>query len=51
VLASSEKLATASPYRIVGLSEVSGIVVPAAASEEVLRPYREMGIALTLAAN
>jgi DeoR/GlpR family transcriptional regulator of sugar metabolism len=49
VLASSEKLATASPYRIVGLAEISGIVVPARTAEEVLRPYREMGIALTLA--
>lgn len=51
VLASSEKLATASPYRIVGLAEISGLVVPATTGEEVLRPYREMGIALTLAAH
>jgi DeoR/GlpR family transcriptional regulator of sugar metabolism len=49
VLASSEKLATASPYRIVGLSEISGIVVPARTTADVLRPYRELGIALTLA--
>jgi DeoR/GlpR family transcriptional regulator of sugar metabolism len=46
VLASSEKLATASPYRIVGLSEISGIVVPAGTDEALLRPNRELGIAL-----
>ncbi|CAH0157207.1 Glycerol-3-phosphate regulon repressor [Massilia sp. Bi118] len=49
VLASSEKLATASPYRIVGLAEISGIVLPAQTPDEVLRPYRDRGIALTLA--
>jgi len=49
VLASSEKLATASPYRIVGLSEISGLVLPAETPEAVLQPYRERGIALTLA--
>jgi DeoR/GlpR family transcriptional regulator of sugar metabolism len=49
VLASSEKLATASPYRIVGLSEISGIVLPAQTAPEVVRPYRELGMALTLA--
>jgi DeoR/GlpR family transcriptional regulator of sugar metabolism len=49
VLASSEKLATASPYRVVGLSEVSGIVVPAETPAELIEPYRQRGIALTLA--
>jgi len=49
VLASSEKLATASPYRIVGMAEISGIVLPAQTPDEVLRPYRDLGIALTLA--
>jgi DeoR/GlpR family transcriptional regulator of sugar metabolism len=49
VLASPEKLATASPYRIVGLAEISGIVLPAATPEDVVRPYRDLGIALTLA--
>ena len=49
VLASSEKLATASPYRIVGLAEISGIVLPAQTPAEVLQPYRDQGIALTLA--
>jgi len=49
VLASNEKLAAVSPYRIVGLSEISGMVVPAATPAEVLQPYRDLGIALTLA--
>lgn len=49
VLASPEKLATASPYRIVGLNEIGGIVLPAATPDEILRPYRELGMALTLA--
>jgi hypothetical protein len=49
VLASSEKLATASPYRIVGLAGISGMVVPARTREELLQPYRETGIAMTLA--
>ena len=49
VLASSEKLATASPYRIVGLDAVSGLVVPAATPEDVLAPYRAMSLVLTLA--
>lgn len=49
VLASPEKLATASPYRIVGLNEIGGIVLPTATPDEILRPYRELGLALTLA--
>lgn len=49
VLASPEKLTTASPYRIVGLAEIGGIVVPAGTPDEVLQPYRALGIALTLA--
>jgi DeoR/GlpR family transcriptional regulator of sugar metabolism len=49
VLASPEKLATASPYQIVGLSEIGGIVLPAETPAEMLSPYRALGIALTLA--
>jgi len=49
VLASSEKLATASPYRVVGLEEIGGIVAAAGAPEGLLAPYRELGIPLTLA--
>jgi DeoR/GlpR family transcriptional regulator of sugar metabolism len=49
VLASPEKLATASPYQIVGLGEIGGIVLPADTPAEMLAPYRALGIALTLA--
>jgi DeoR/GlpR family transcriptional regulator of sugar metabolism len=49
VLASSEKLSTAAPYRVVGLSEISGIVLPAATPAELAQPYRDLGIALTFA--
>lgn len=49
VLASSEKLATASAYRIVGLGEISGIVLPAATPAELAQPYRDLGLTLTLA--
>lgn len=49
VLASSEKLATASPYRIVGLAEIAGIVLPATTAPELMQPYLNLGIALTLA--
>jgi DeoR/GlpR family transcriptional regulator of sugar metabolism len=49
VLASPEKLATASPYRIVGMSEIAGIVLPAATPADIMQPYRDLGIALTLA--
>lgn len=38
-----EKLAMASPYRMVGLSEISGMVVAGDTAEEVVRPYRERG--------
>lgn len=49
VLASSEKLATASPYRVVGLNEISGIVLPADTAPELLAPYQALGITLTFA--
>jgi DeoR/GlpR family transcriptional regulator of sugar metabolism len=44
VLASPEKLATASPYQIVELSEISGIVALASTPAELMAPYKEMGI-------
>lgn len=46
VLASSEKLATASPFQVVGLDEVGTIVVPSGTPEELVRPYRERGITI-----
>ncbi|AEK61319.1 DeoR/GlpR family DNA-binding transcription regulator [Collimonas fungivorans] len=49
VLASPEKLNTASPYRIAPLSQVNGIVVNAGVAETLVAPYREMGITVTLA--
>jgi len=49
VLASPEKLDTASPYEIAPLSQVAGIVVQAGTPKSLLAPYRKMGIAVTLA--
>ena len=49
VLASPEKLDTASPFQIAPLSQVSGIVVNAGVAEALIAPYRKMGIAVTLA--
>ena len=47
--AAPEKLAAASPYRVMGLSEIGGMVVAGDTAEEVVRPYRELGIQLTFA--
>jgi DeoR/GlpR family transcriptional regulator of sugar metabolism len=49
VLASSEKLATASPFRVVGLNDISGIVLPAETPAELFAPYQERGLTLTFA--
>jgi DeoR/GlpR family transcriptional regulator of sugar metabolism len=49
VLASSEKLNAASPYVIAPLTEVSGIIVEADASEEIVAEYRRLGITVTRA--
>jgi DeoR/GlpR family transcriptional regulator of sugar metabolism len=49
VLASSEKLATASPFLVVAPGEISGIVAPAGTPRELLEPYRKLGITVTLA--
>ena len=49
VLASPEKLHTVSPFRIAPLNQVSDIVVLRDTDEALLAPYREMGIAITLA--
>lgn len=46
VLASPEKLATASPYQIVALSEISGIVALASTPAGLIAPYSEMGITI-----
>lgn len=49
VLASSEKLATASPFCVVALGEIGGIVAPGATAQALLEPYRQLGITVTLA--
>jgi DeoR/GlpR family transcriptional regulator of sugar metabolism len=49
LLASSEKLNAASPYLIMPLAELSGMIVEPAVSEEVVKPFVETGIVVTRA--
>lgn len=49
VLASPEKLATASPYQVIPLDELSGLVTMASVPAEILAPYRKRGISIHLA--
>lgn len=49
VLASPEKLDTASPYQIAPLSQVSAIIVNGDAPEALVARYRELGIEVTKA--
>ena len=49
VLASPEKLDTASPYQIVPLAQISEIVVNTDVAGALIAPYRKMGITVTLA--
>ena len=49
VLASPEKLATASPYQVIPLDELSGLVTMASVPAQVLAPYRARGISIHLA--
>ena len=49
VLASAEKLNTASPYVVVPLSAISGIITERAASSSLTRPYEKLGISVTRA--
>src|SRR5271156_926996 len=49
VLASSEKLNAASPYKVIGLEKISGIITERAADDALTRPYEELGIAVTRA--
>ncbi len=46
VLASAEKINAASPYVIVPVREISGLITEQGISEEVLEPYRQLGITL-----
>ena len=49
VLASPEKLDTASPFQIAPLSQVGAIVVNAGVADALVAPYRALGIAMVLA--
>ncbi|GJJ00544.1 DeoR family transcriptional regulator [Duganella rhizosphaerae] len=49
VLASPEKLDTASPFQIAPLERIGAIVVNAGVSARLLAPYRELGIEMVLA--
>ncbi|MET0982483.1 MAG: DeoR/GlpR family DNA-binding transcription regulator [Telluria sp.] len=49
VLASPEKLATASPYQVIPLDELSGLVTMASVPDALLAPYRARGIPIYLA--
>lgn len=44
VLASAEKLNAASPYLVVGLNEVSGLITEKSVAAGLLQPYAELGI-------
>ena len=44
VLASSEKLAVASPFLVAAATEISGIVVSSVAASAAVAPYRKLGI-------
>jgi DeoR/GlpR family transcriptional regulator of sugar metabolism len=46
VLASSEKLNAASPYVVVSLAEISGIITEKAADKTLTRPYEKLKIAV-----
>jgi DeoR/GlpR family transcriptional regulator of sugar metabolism len=46
VLASEEKIGAASQYVIVGLSEVTGLIVAENVPEAVLRPYQALGLSI-----
>jgi DeoR/GlpR family transcriptional regulator of sugar metabolism len=49
LLASSEKLNAASPYLIMPLSELSGMIVERSTAEETVKPFVDAGIVVTRA--
>src|SRR5271170_7580209 len=49
VLASSEKLNAASPYWVIGLEEINGIITERSVDGELVKPYTERGITITRA--
>ncbi len=46
VLASHEKLGTASQYVVTSLNDISGLIVEQSVSEEMLSPYRQLGLSI-----
>jgi DeoR/GlpR family transcriptional regulator of sugar metabolism len=49
LLASAEKINAASPYLIVPLEELSGIITEKNVSEEIMKPFSDLGISVTRA--
>ena len=49
VLATREKLGAASPYRIVPMEELTGLVTEASAGEDALAPFRRPGLDIVTA--
>ena len=49
VLATREKLGAASPYRIVPMEELTGLVTEASAGEDGLAPFRRPGLDIVTA--
>lgn len=49
VLASAEKLNAASPYAVIGLDEINGIITERGVDENLIKPYMERGITVTRA--
>lgn len=46
VLASQEKLGAASPYLVVPLREISGLIVEASVTDDILRPFVQVGLTI-----
>ena len=49
VLTSAEKLNTASPYLVLGLAEVTGIITEKTVGQSALQPYEELGLTIVRA--
>jgi DeoR/GlpR family transcriptional regulator of sugar metabolism len=49
VLASAEKIGTASPYRVIPLKDLTGIITEHGVPDEPLDPYRQLGIGVVKA--
>lgn len=46
VLASAEKLNAASPYLVIGLAEITGIITEKNVDESLVKPYADLGLAV-----